>query len=167
MNETARIMDALRRAVRALRAANTDAERKLGVSAAQVFVLREIADHPGGSLSDLANRIHAAQSSVSEVVTRLTELGLVEKKSSTADRRRIVIVLTPKGQQIVHAAGETVQERMIDALDAMNTSQRRALAEGFEAWLAAAHLADSPAPMLFESRQSGPLSSGALDRAES
>jgi DNA-binding MarR family transcriptional regulator len=162
MNETARIMDALRRAVRALRAANTDAERKLGVSAAQVFLLREIATNPHGSLSDLANRVHAAQSSVSEVVTRLTELGMVQKVTSAVDRRRIEIALTARGREVVAAVGETVQERLIAALEDMNAAQRKGLAEAFEAWLAAAHLAEAPAPMLFDTRRSAERN--ALDR---
>src|SRR5262249_61639595 len=67
---------ALRRLVRALRLADRAAESRLGLSAAQLFVLERLAEGPVGSMAELAGRTPTDASSVSGVVQRLTEPGL-------------------------------------------------------------------------------------------
>src|SRR5689334_12541357 len=82
------VMHALRRLVRFLRLADRRAEGAAGISAAQMFVLRSLADAPASSLSELADRTLTDQSSVSTVVARLVETGLVVRRRGE-DRRRI------------------------------------------------------------------------------
>lgn len=149
-DDTARVMDALRRSVRALRSANLNARRELGVSAAQLFVLREIAAAPGLSLAELAERTRTAQSSVSEVVSRLVKDGFVEKAHAEDDRRRVVLELTEQGAAVTRSAGRPVQERLIAGLGNLSPADRRRFAELFEAWLNAAGLDVLPATMFFE-----------------
>src|SRR5512141_414836 len=91
--DAARAMDALRRIVRALHSANARAEGSLRVTAAQLFVLRQIAETPGISMSGLAERTRSAQSSVSEVVARLVSEGLVHRRVSREDARRAELTL--------------------------------------------------------------------------
>ena len=147
---TVRVMDGLRRAVRALRAGNVDAERELGVSVAQLFVLRQIADVPGISVAQLAGRTHTAQSSVSEVVARLVAEHYVTKAPATDDRRRAALTVTAKGRAVTARAGRTVQERLIEALNRLPRDDRRRFADLFEDWLREAGLEDVPATMFFE-----------------
>lgn len=148
--DTARVMNALRRSVRALRSANVKSRRELGVGAAQLFVMRQIADSPGLSLASLAERTHTALSSVSEVVSRLVNDGYVAKTIALADRRRIVLELTDKGAAITRRALRPVQERLITGLAHLSASERRTLAELYEAWLRAAGLDALPPSMFFE-----------------
>jgi hypothetical protein len=72
-NEDAAVeaMNVLRQLVRALRAADSESEGTLGVTAAQLFVLRVIQSAGSLSVSELAQHTATAQSSVSEVVARL------------------------------------------------------------------------------------------------
>ena len=149
-SDTARVMDALRRSVRALRSADQNSRRELGVGAAQLFVLREIARAPGLSLAELAARTHTAQSSVSEVVTRLVSEGHVDKAHGSDDRRRIVLELTDQGEAVTRASGSVVQERLIAGLEALSADDRRALADLYESWLRAAGLDTVPVSMFFE-----------------
>ena len=65
-------MDALRRIVRSLRIAERHSEAMLGVTTAQLFVLREVDKAGRITVSELARRTATAQSSVSEVLTRLS-----------------------------------------------------------------------------------------------
>jgi DNA-binding MarR family transcriptional regulator len=144
-------MDGLRRLVHALHTATGATERELGVSAAQLFVLRQLALEPGQSLGDLCGRTRTTQSSVSEVVGRLVGRGLVRREPSTRDRRRVVLTLTAAGRALQERAGETVQERLIASLGRLDAAQRGALASGMDAWLAGAGLADLEPAMFFES----------------
>src|SRR4051794_8130303 len=65
------IMDAIRRIVRVLRVSSRAAEKQVGLSGAQLFVLHKLADTPALSLNELADRTRTHQSSVSVVVQRL------------------------------------------------------------------------------------------------
>src|ERR1700757_4312908 len=104
-----RSMNAVRSIVRAQRINTRAIELKMGISLAQLFVLQQLADKPADSLNELAERTATHQSSVSVVVRRLVDRGLVTRVASSADRRRVQIALTPHGESILRGAPPTVQ----------------------------------------------------------
>jgi DNA-binding MarR family transcriptional regulator len=150
MGEAAVAMDSIRRIVQALRALSLRSQREFGVTAAQLFVLRRIAAHPGLSLAELARQTVTRESSVSEVVTRLVARGFVERRHAEDDRRRVELRLAPTGERVVAVAPETVQERLVDAFHDLPDDARRALSRGLSAWLVAAGLDHLPTSMFFE-----------------
>src|SRR6185503_16100380 len=84
------VLDSIRRIVQTLRVGSRAAERDLGLSAAQLFVLAKLqaADAPL-SVGDLAERTLTHQSSVSVVVQKLEQRGLVTRARNTRDARRV------------------------------------------------------------------------------
>src|ERR1700688_4078890 len=96
---TREVLDAIRRMVQALRESSRLAESRVGLSGAQLFVLRTAADSPGLSLNELAARTRTHQSSVSVVVTRLAQKGLVQKRTADGDARRVEVRLSPSGRR--------------------------------------------------------------------
>ena len=148
-----RVMDALRRLVREL-SASARAGASLGagggISGARLFVMRQVEASPGLSIRELAARTHARQSTVSEVVSRLVEAGLVTRRASPTDARQAALSLTARGRRAMSGAGPTAQERLAEALASLPPGQRDTLAGALEAWLAAAGLADAPTTMFFE-----------------
>ena len=145
-----RALDALRRIVGALRASSRAAVREAGVTGAQLFVLQQIAEAPGESIGTLARRTLTRQNTVSEVVGRLVRLGLVSRQPSPADGRRAILALTARGDAVVARAPGTLQERLAAGLRKLPPSQRRALADGLDAWVGAAGLDALPLAMFFE-----------------
>ncbi|MBX6330415.1 MAG: winged helix DNA-binding protein [Gemmatimonadaceae bacterium] len=121
-------LDAIRRIVQALRVSARAAERRLGVSGAQLFVLHTLADAPAESLNDLAARTFTHQSSVSVVVDRLVRRHLVSRTRSPEDGRRVVLALTPSGRALLRSAPEVAQIRLISALRGLPAQDRKALA---------------------------------------
>jgi DNA-binding MarR family transcriptional regulator len=144
------IMNGMRRIVHALRTSARASEATHGVTAAQLFVLRQLQAHPGMSLSEVAAQTRTSQSSVSEVVGRVIAHGLVERTPSATDRRRAELRLTSSGCAVASAAGETIQERLLAGLYALDEKRRRTLAEAMDAWLGAAGLTDLEPTMFFE-----------------
>jgi DNA-binding MarR family transcriptional regulator len=141
-------MDSLRRVVHALNIATRASERAFGVSAAQLFVLRQLAARSGQSLSDLAARTRTTPSSISEIVARLVRRGLIERRPSEDDRRRAELSLTDRGRTTLAKAPVTIQERLLLGFDQLDGTSRAALADLLEAWLTASGL-DDVAPALF------------------
>jgi MarR family transcriptional regulator, lower aerobic nicotinate degradation pathway regulator len=123
-----RSMDALRRIVQAIRVASRAAERDFGLSGAQLFVLQRLAEAKSASVNELARRTLTHQSSVSVVLQRLVEKKLVQRDTSPADGRQVVLSLTPKGKQLVRKSPQAAQDRLIAAIHKLSPAHRKALA---------------------------------------
>jgi DNA-binding MarR family transcriptional regulator len=143
-------MDGVRRLVRVLRSSNTESERQTGITAAQIFVLKGIAEHPGGSLRDVSARTLTTQSTASEVVARLVERGLVARGSAAGDRRRAALSATVDGLRVLQASSPPVQELLIAAISRLPPNQQEAIARGLTAWLEAAGFGELAPSMFFE-----------------
>ncbi len=148
--ETTAVLVALRRIVRFLRLADRDAEAACGVSAAQLFVLSTLASSPSLSLAELAGRTLTDQSSVSTVVGRLVERGLVVRKVSSADRRRAELRLTPAGRNVLATAPRVPQDQIITAVGALPVTQRRHLSASLDALVEIMGATGVAPRMLFE-----------------
>jgi DNA-binding MarR family transcriptional regulator len=150
MSDSQRILDSIRRLVRMLRVADRQAQAELGVSGAQLFVLTELGRTPSLSLNDLATRTLTDQSSVSVVVTRLVEAGLVTRDRDTRDARRLVLNLTRSGRALLHKAPPVAQERLLAVFDRLDHDERKRFADTFEEIVENVGVDEGPAPMLFE-----------------
>ena len=150
MSDSQRILDSIRRLVRMLRVSDRQAQADLGVSGAQLFVLTELGKTPALSLNDLASRTLTDQSSVSVVVTRLVEAGLVTRDRDTRDARRLVLNLTRSGRALLQHAPAVAQQRLLAVFDRLSDDERKRFADTFEEIVENVGGDDGPAPMLFE-----------------
>jgi len=151
--DVGRALNALRKIVRALRVSARATEKELGISGAQLFVLQQLAEKPASSINDLAERTMTHQSSVSVVVARLAEQGLVLREASRQDARRSQIALTPAGQALLARSGPTMQVRLAEGLTRLPEVQREQLVEGLDAWLRATGIDQEEAALFFEESQ--------------
>jgi DNA-binding MarR family transcriptional regulator len=145
-----RSMDAIRAIVRALRINTRSIELEIGISLAQLFVLQQVAQRPATSLNDLAERTATHQSSVSVVVRRLVERGLVTRRVDETDKRRVQIEVTAAGHKLLVGAPETIQTRMMVALEQFSSAERKQLAALLGKWLDAAAINYTSPPMMGE-----------------
>jgi DNA-binding MarR family transcriptional regulator len=150
MSDSQRILDSVRRLVRMLRVSDRQAQAELGISGAQLFVLIELGRTPSLSLNDLALRTLTDQSSVSVVVTRLVEAGLITRDRDTRDARRLVLNLTRSGRALLQHAPPVAQQRLLAVFDRLSDEERRQFADTFEEIVDHVGGDDGPAPMLFE-----------------
>lgn len=148
--DISRSMNAVRGVVRALRINTRSIESTMGISLAQLFVLQQLREKPADSLNDLAERTATHQSSVSVVVRRLVEAGLVSRSAVPSDRRRIRIELTPAGAAKLRGAPPTVQVNLIKGLKRLDEDERHVLADLIERWMIASGVDLATPPMMFE-----------------
>ena len=153
--DVSRAINALRKFVRGLRSAAESVEREVKISAAQLFVLNELAQQPDQSVKDLAARTMTTHSTVSEVVAQLIAKGLVTRTSDARDARRSVLRLSKKGSRTVKTAPRAIQEDLIEGFGSLRPSVRRGIANGLEKWLEASGLGNVPSTMLFEKTATG------------
>jgi len=145
------VLDAIRRIVRLLRQSARAAERRTGMSAAQLFVFQQLRS-AGGALTpgELAERTLTHQSSVSVVARRLVDGGLVKRQRSPADGRRVELSLTPAGRAAVRRRPRLAQEQLISAVDRLPLADRQALALGLRELVRELGIGGARAPMFFE-----------------
>ena len=146
-------LDAFRRIIQALRHASRETERRVGLSAAQLFALQQLANHAGASVNDLAASTFTHQSSVSVVVHRLVSQKLVAKVPSHDDRRRVRLALTDAGRAVLRRSPEPVQERLIAGIAGLPAGQREALIAALTSIADAVAFRPGPPPMFLEERR--------------
>jgi DNA-binding MarR family transcriptional regulator len=140
--------------IRILIAALTHSARTIeahtGITNAQLFLLRQIAASDALSINELAGRARTRQNTVSSVVGRLADAGLVEKARSAADGRRAAVSLTRAGKRMLARAPASPTEVLMAGLDSLRPEEVRKLAVGLRALITALELTVEEPPMLFE-----------------
>lgn len=148
------ILDDFRRLVRLLRESAVEAERRVGISGAQLFVLQRLAARPL-TVGELAQATLTHQSSVSVVVKRLEERRLVARSPNPGDARSSRIALTSKGQAIVRKSPPLAQDRLMAAVDALGPRRRKLFAALLEEVLSGAAADGTTPTMFFEESPAG------------
>jgi DNA-binding MarR family transcriptional regulator len=146
-----RALEAVRRVVRALRLSANRARESVGVSSAELFILRALNDGgPAASLNELAARTYTDQSSASPVVERLRRRRLIRRRRSAIDGRRVTIELTDSGRALLQRAPQPPQAGVITALHRMSGAERDSLARGLSRLVVEMGLDHGQGAMLFE-----------------
>jgi DNA-binding MarR family transcriptional regulator len=126
-SDAAQVITGVRRLDRGLRLAAREVERVTGMSAAQLFVLEQLASEPAASIGHLASRTLTDRSSVSVIVDRLVALRLVSRVQSSGDRRRAEVRITRAGRAVLDRAPTPPAEMLVAALKRMSASDVRRL----------------------------------------
>jgi DNA-binding MarR family transcriptional regulator len=154
-HDTRAVLDSVRRIVRTLHESSRAAEKLVGLSGAQLFVLQKLGESPGMSLNDLAATTHTHQSSVSTVVSRLVDRGLVLRASSADDARRLELRLSAEGRRLASRAPDAAQARLIHAIERLPAGRRRSLARSLLALTNSMDLAGGEPVMFFDDNARG------------
>jgi DNA-binding MarR family transcriptional regulator len=88
--------------------------RKSGLTPQRYLLLLMIKGAPNGretsTVTELAERLQLAQSTVTELVSRAEEIGLVEREQSDSDGRVTNLRLTPEGERRLMLAFTTNEQ---------------------------------------------------------
>jgi DNA-binding MarR family transcriptional regulator len=115
LEDVARVAE-FRAALRAFMRKSERNARDSGLTPQRYLLLLMIKGAPDGrersTVTELAERLKLAQSTVTELVRRAEEVGLVERTQSQADGRVVYLELTPEGERrLMRAFTSNEQER--------------------------------------------------------
>jgi len=148
-------LNAFRRIIRALRVSAQRAQSDAGISAAQLYVLAQLADGSAMSINELGDRTFTDRSSVGAVVARLVERGLVERAQAMEDRRRAEVRITEAGVAALRQAPDPPTRSLVKGLEALEEEDLEQLAGNLKGLVEAMGLAGAPAEMLFDDESRG------------
>jgi DNA-binding MarR family transcriptional regulator len=109
-----------------LQRASKRMRRELQVTGPQRLVLRAIGQFPGISAGSVARLLHVHPSTLTGVLARLLDRGLIARAPDPADRRRSVLVLTTAGAAIDRRHAGTVEAAVRKALASLTPAQQSA-----------------------------------------
>jgi DNA-binding MarR family transcriptional regulator len=111
-----------------MRKASDRALAPMGLSVAQtpvLVVLRE-AGRPM-MITEIARSLHLETPSVTTMVDRLSDRGLVERAKDPKDRRKALVALTRKGRNLVESIREPGRQLEEEMFGALNSAERKTL----------------------------------------
>jgi DNA-binding MarR family transcriptional regulator len=112
---------------RRVRRAFSDALAEWHVTPSQSRALRVLARSDGMRPSALAEELHIAPRSATEVVDALEERGWVARGADPTDRRASVLTLTDSGHALVAGIDDVRRQASARVLDVLTPAQRRTL----------------------------------------
>lgn len=149
------VLSALRRIIRATDLHSKQLARDVGLTTPQAVVLQAVRDLGEVTTGQLSRRVSLSQGTVTTILDRLEDRGLVERYRSAADRRVVHSRLTRRGRAVLRRAPPLLHERFTEAFRRLSAArQSRILATLDEvaemmgaAELDAAPLLDSQTPV--------------------
>ncbi|MFI5891434.1 MarR family winged helix-turn-helix transcriptional regulator [Actinoplanes sp. NPDC051513] len=118
---------------RAVVQATRSASRLPQLPESQVAVLRSLSHSDGLTPAHLADKLHLARPTISNVVRDLTADGLVERRPAPADGRSVVLVPTARAEEMLNAFRQGRSDVMASALAELSEQERARLTEALPA----------------------------------
>jgi DNA-binding MarR family transcriptional regulator len=141
-------------AIRTLVAAFTRSARSIewrtGLTNAQLFLMLQLAEGESLSVNELAERARTTQGTVSAVLRRMIDGGLVQRDRARDDARRAALSLTAKGRRLIRHAPTPPTEALLQALGGLSDAESFHLSRGLKALLRELDLPPAGTTMLFE-----------------
>jgi DNA-binding MarR family transcriptional regulator len=107
----------------AIRSHLDDLLRPAGLTALQYTALTVLARRPDLTSAQLARNSFVTAQTMADMVTTLHERGLIERHRDPADRRRLVLALTPQGRRLLGRYRGKVAALEAEMLSGLSTRQ--------------------------------------------
>jgi DNA-binding MarR family transcriptional regulator len=111
------ILAALRRISQAIDVWSRHLWRDYGLTAPQLATLREILAGKNVSPVALAAALHLSQPTITGILNRLQQRGLIDRQRSTTDRRSVVAAATERGRELAERAPPLLRDRFRQELE--------------------------------------------------
>jgi DNA-binding MarR family transcriptional regulator len=105
----------------------------IDLTTAQYRTLTQLGDGAEAS-SSLAAKLAVSRPTVTAVVEGLAERGLVDRRHSDEDRRRVSVNLTESGRRMLASADEVVSTKLAEVLAAVSPRQAARAVNGIVQW---------------------------------
>ena len=105
----------LRKMIQAVDLYSKDLNKRCGLTGPQLVVLKEVTNHEFISVSELAKTISLSQGTVTDIINRLENKGLMVKERSQDDKRRVMISPSKKCIDILKDAPPPLEEKFTGA----------------------------------------------------
>ena len=107
------VLVALRRIVQAIDQHSSRLGKEFGLTTPQLLVLQTVAATEEQPIRAISAEVNLSQATVTSIVDRLERRGLLTRKRSETDRRKVFLVITEAGQDLLRQAPKPLQENFL------------------------------------------------------
>lgn len=111
MNSIEAVLVALRRVIRATDLHSKHLAKTTGLTAPQILLLQTIRDQGEVTIGEIANEMSLSQATVTTIIDRLEKRGLVYRKRSETDKRKVHAHLTDEAVETLKSAPIPLQDQ--------------------------------------------------------
>ncbi|MEM1187057.1 MAG: MarR family transcriptional regulator [Pseudomonadota bacterium] len=113
------VLVSLRRILRATSIHSRKLGRSVGLTSPQLLVLREAFEREAPTASELARAVSLSQATITTILTNLEKRDLLMRQRSDVDRRRIHVLITDAGREVLEVAPKPLQESFSARFEAL------------------------------------------------
>lgn len=132
---SARVLRQFRQVFKAVKTHFQQVEKRAGIGGAQLWALAVIQQVPGVGITGLAHAMDIHQSTASNLVRALSDLGLVAAVRGDGDRRTVELHVLPAGKRLLRRAPGPAAGVLPEALSALDASTLARLEQDLQALL--------------------------------
>ena len=150
------VLMAMRRIVRAIDLHSHRLVRACGLTGPQLLLLQEIGRRVTPSSTELARAVNLSNPTVTGILNRLSQRGLIARERCESDRRRLQISLTPLGVEALDAAPTLLEDTLASSFADLQDWERSLILASLQRLAGIFHVEDLDAAPI--------LASGSLTR---
>ncbi|WP_439102789.1 MarR family winged helix-turn-helix transcriptional regulator [Congregibacter sp.] len=126
------VLVSLRRILRATSIHSRKLGKSVGITAPQLMVLRAVNANDGLTATEVANAVSLSQATITAIVSKLEERGLLYRERSNVDKRRVHVSLTGAGREVLLEAPKPLQESFSRRFEALPSWEQHQLVSSLE-----------------------------------
>ncbi|GAK84867.1 transcriptional regulator MarR family [Vibrio ponticus] len=114
MEKHEEVLISLRQIIRAIDLHSKKLSKESGLTAPQLILMRSIRELGEVTIKQLSNHTNMSQATATIILDRLQRSGLIERKRSETDKRKVHAVLTEQGKERLESAPLPLQQSFIN-----------------------------------------------------
>ena len=120
MDQIDAVLIALRKVIRATDLHSNYLAKNTGLTTAQLLILQSIQNMGEVSIGEISKKISLSQATVTSILDRLADKGLVYRERSTKDKRKVHAYLTEDAVALIKDAPAPLQKQFTKQFEALN-----------------------------------------------
>lgn len=141
------VLKILRKIIRAIDLQSKQLVKEYGLTGPQILILKEAYGREGITVTEIASNINLSQSTVTNIIHRLEKRGLLKRKRSNLDKRRVIVSIEEPGLDLIKHDPSLLQEHFIERFRKLGDWEQTAILSSLQrvaAMMDATEIDESP-----------------------
>jgi DNA-binding MarR family transcriptional regulator len=126
------VMIALRKIIQAIDTNSKKLVKRVGLTGPQLVILQEISNLGEVTAGEIAQAVSLSQATVTGILERMEKRGLLARRRSDRDKRRIMVRITQNGQQVLEEAPPLMQEAFVERFSSLQEWEQTMILSGLQ-----------------------------------
>ncbi len=113
------VMIALRKIIQAIDMNSKKLVKRVGLTGPQLVILQEISSLGEVTAGEIARAVSLSQATLTGILERMEKRGLLSRRRSKHDKRRVMVSITESGMKILDDAPSLMQEEFVDGFSSL------------------------------------------------